>query len=41
MNGVKETTRFVPTLRLINKNLYVELGINQKAKPNIGLMYLF
>ena len=41
MNGVKETTQFVPTLRLINKNLYVELGINQKAKPNIGLMYLF
>lgn len=41
MNGVKQSTQFIPTLRLINKNLYFELGINQKAKPNISLMYVF
>ena len=41
MNGVKQSTQFIPTLRLINKNLYFELGTNQKAKPNISLMYVF
>lgn len=41
MNGLSEKTEITPMLRLINKNFFVEAGVNNVQKLRVNLMYIF
>jgi len=41
MNGLLDKTEITPMLRLINKNYFVEAGINNSREPRFNFMYIF
>ena len=41
MNSLNNNTTFIPTLRLINKTLFLEAGVSTKGDPKLHLMYTF
>ena len=40
-NQVSEKIEVIPMLRLINKNIFVEGGVNNSGQPRLNLMYTF
>jgi len=41
MNGLSEKIEITPMLRLINKNFFVEAGVNNSREPRFNFMYIF
>ncbi len=41
MNGLSEMVEITPMLRLINKNFFVEAGVNNSREPRFNFMYIF
>lgn len=41
MNGLSEKVEVTPMLRLINKNFFVEAGVNNSREPRFNFMYIF
>lgn len=41
MKNIDEKIEIIPTLRLINKNLYFEAGLSTQGNPNIHIMHTF
>lgn len=41
MNGLSEKIEVTPMVRLINKNYFVEAGVNNSREPRFNLMYIF
>ncbi|MDO8962071.1 MAG: hypothetical protein Q7V02_08215 [Methylophilus sp.] len=41
MNGLSEKIEVTPMLRLINKNYFVEAGVNNSREPRLNFMYIF
>lgn len=41
MNGLSAKVELTPMLRLINKNYFVEAGVNNSREPRFNLMYIF
>jgi hypothetical protein len=41
MNGLSEKIEITPMLRLINKNFFVEAGVNNSSEPRFNFMYIF
>ena len=41
MNGLSEKVEITPMLRLINKNFFVEAGVNNAREPRFNFMYIF
>ena len=41
MNGLSEKVEITPMLRLINKNFFVEAGVNNSREPRFNFMYIF
>ncbi|HSI24360.1 MAG TPA: hypothetical protein VK952_01945 [Methylotenera sp.] len=41
MNGLSEKIEVTPMLRLINKNFFVEAGVNNSREPRFNFMYIF
>lgn len=41
MNGLSEKIEITPMLRLINKNFFVEAGVNNSNEPRFNFMYIF
>jgi hypothetical protein len=41
MDGLSERTEITPMLRLINRNYFVEAGINNFAQPRFNFMFIF
>lgn len=41
MNGLSDNIEVTPMLRLINKNFFVEAGINNSRQPRFNFMYIF
>jgi hypothetical protein len=41
MNNLSNTVEITPMLRLINKNIFIEGGINNNAQPRLNVMYTF
>lgn len=41
MNGLSDTVEITPMLRLINKNFFVEAGVNNSREPRFNFMYIF
>lgn len=41
MNGLSENVEVTPMLRLINKNIFVEAGVNNSREPRLNFMYIF
>lgn len=41
MNGLSDKTEITPMLRLINKNFFVEAGVNNFSQPRFNFMYVF
>lgn len=41
MNGLSEKVEVTPMLRLINKNYFVEAGVNNSREPRFNFMYIF
>lgn len=41
MNGLSDKIEVTPMLRLINKNFFIEAGVNNARAPRFNLMYIF
>lgn len=41
MNGLSDKVEVTPMLRLINKNYFVEAGVNNSREPRFNFMYVF
>lgn len=41
MNGLSDKVEVTPMLRLINKNFFVEAGVNNSREPRFNFMYIF
>ena len=41
MNGLSDKTEITPMLRFINKNFFVEAGVNNSREPRFNFMYIF
>jgi len=41
MNGLSDKTEITPMLRLINKNFFIEAGVNNFHEPRFNFMYIF
>jgi hypothetical protein len=41
MNGLSDKTEITPMLRLINKNFFIEAGVNNFREPRFNFMYIF
>lgn len=41
MNGLSEKTEITPMLRFINKNFFIEAGVNNSREPRFNFMYIF
>lgn len=41
MNSLSDKIEVTPMLRLINKNFFLEAGINNSAQPRFNFMYIF
>jgi hypothetical protein len=41
MNGLSDKIEVTPMLRLINKNFFVEAGVNNAREPRFNFMYIF
>jgi hypothetical protein len=41
MNGLSDKIEVTPMLRLINKNFFVEAGVNNSREPRFNFMYIF
>lgn len=41
MNGLSDKVEITPMLRLINKNFFVEAGLNNSREPRFNFMYIF
>ncbi len=41
MNGLSEKIEVTPMLRFINKNYFVEAGVNNSREPRLNFMYIF
>lgn len=41
MNGLSDKIEITPMLRLINKNFFVEAGVNNSREPRFNFMYIF
>lgn len=41
MNGLSEMIEITPMVRLINKNFFVEAGVNNSREPRFNFMYIF
>jgi hypothetical protein len=41
MNGLSEKVEVTPMLRFINKNFFVEAGVNNSREPRFNFMYIF
>ena len=41
MNGLSEKIEVTPMLRLINKNFFIEAGVNNSREPRFNFMYIF
>lgn len=41
MNGLSDKVEITPMLRLINKNFFVEAGVNNSREPRFNFMYIF
>ena len=41
MNGLSEKIEITPMLRLINKNYFIEAGVNNFSEPRFNFMYIF
>jgi len=41
MRGLSEETEITPMLRLINKNYFIEAGVNNSREPRFNFMYIF
>lgn len=41
MNGLSDMVEITPMLRLINKNYFVEAGVNNAREPRLNFMYIF
>ena len=40
-NQISDKIEVIPMLRLINKNIFVEVGVNNSGQPRLNLMYTF
>ena len=40
-NQISDKIEVIPMLRLINKNIFVEGGVNNSGQPRLNLMYIF
>ena len=41
MNGLSDKVEITPMLRFINKNFFVEAGVNNSREPRFNFMYIF
>jgi hypothetical protein len=41
MNGLSDKLEVTPMLRLINKNFFIEAGMNNSREPRFNFMYIF
>lgn len=41
MNSLSDKVEVTPMLRLINKNFFVEAGVNNSSEPRFNFMYIF
>jgi len=41
MNNLSDKIEITPMLRLINKNFFLEAGVNNSAQPRFNFMYIF
>ena len=41
MNGLSDKTEITPMLRFINKNFFIEAGVNNYREPRFNFMYIF
>jgi hypothetical protein len=41
MNGLSDKTEITPMLRFINKNFFIEAGVNNAREPRFNFMYIF
>jgi hypothetical protein len=41
MNGLSDKIEITPMLRFINKNFFVEAGVNNSREPRFNFMYIF
>lgn len=41
MNGLSDKVEVTPMLRFINKNFFVEAGVNNSREPRFNFMYIF
>lgn len=41
MNGLSDQVEITPMLRLINKNFFIEAGVNNSREPRFNFMYIF
>jgi hypothetical protein len=41
MNGLSDMVEITPMLRFINKNFFVEAGVNNSREPRFNFMYIF
>lgn len=41
MNGLSDKIEITPMLRFINKNFFVEAGVNNSGEPRFNFMYIF
>jgi hypothetical protein len=41
MNGLSDKIEITPMLRLINKNFFIEAGVNNSREPRFNFMYIF
>lgn len=41
MNGLSDKVEVTPMLRLINKNFFIEAGVNNSREPRFNFMYIF
>jgi len=41
MNGLSDKIEITPMLRFINKNFFIEAGVNNSREPRFNFMYIF
>ena len=41
MNGLSDMVEITPMLRFINKNFFIEAGVNNSREPRFNFMYIF
>ena len=41
MNGLSDKTEITPMLRFVNKNFFIEAGVNNSREPRFNFMYIF